>query len=479
MSEPESKGGSTKLGYLLKNTGVLAIGNFASKILVFLMLPLYTAVLSTAEYGSYDIIFSSVSLLVPILTLNISEALVRFPLEDNPDIHGLIRISGVVLFASTFIVLIGQLIPGTPWSNFPGSEYIAVFYFSTAIFQMATQFARGEEDFAGVAIAGLLGTIITLGLNLSLLLALKLGLDGFFIANILGMLLPSIYLIIRHWDDFAAKSTEQKSSKLAWAMIKYSFPLALTTIGWWFVNVSDRYIVLFFCGVEANGLYSVSYKIPTIISTIAAIFIQAWQVSVIKEAGNPESNRFLSRVFGAVEGMLSIACSALIPLSPLLAFFLFSGEFYEAWRYVPFLLVYVTMTYQASLVSPFFSFSYKNAPIAASTILAGLVNVGLGIPLVYLFGVQGAAFSSLVAGFITWVYRSLSVRGLTSISLHRSRTLSVFSLLLVQATIQIMELPVQFCLGIEIVLLVCVVFSYRGNLRECFNLVKNILSKSK
>ena len=69
--------------YLIKNTGILTISNFASKILVFLLVPLYTSVLSTSEYGTYDLIISTVALLMPVLTCNISDAVMRFSMDEH------------------------------------------------------------------------------------------------------------------------------------------------------------------------------------------------------------------------------------------------------------------------------------------------------------------------------------------------------------------------------------------------------------
>ena len=74
---------NTKAKYLIKNTGILTISNFSSKILVFLLVPLYTSVLSTAEYGTYDLAISTVTLLYPILTVNIVDAVMRFAMDKK------------------------------------------------------------------------------------------------------------------------------------------------------------------------------------------------------------------------------------------------------------------------------------------------------------------------------------------------------------------------------------------------------------
>ena len=66
-------------------------------------------------------------------------------------------------------------------------------------------------------------------------------------------------------------------------MIVYSLPLIPATIMWSITNVSDRFFVTYYLGEAQNGIYSVAYKLPTIISVISAIFTQAWQLSAIGE----------------------------------------------------------------------------------------------------------------------------------------------------------------------------------------------------
>ena len=79
--------------YLAKNIGVLALSNFATKLLSFFLVPLYTSILTTEEYGTYDLFATTVYLLVPILTLNIQDATIRFSLDKNYEKKDIISIS--------------------------------------------------------------------------------------------------------------------------------------------------------------------------------------------------------------------------------------------------------------------------------------------------------------------------------------------------------------------------------------------------
>ena len=74
---------NSKYKKLFRNVGLLTIGNFASKLLTFLLIPIYTNVLTTTEYGVADLIFTTVSLLYPVFSLLMSEAVMRFALDNN------------------------------------------------------------------------------------------------------------------------------------------------------------------------------------------------------------------------------------------------------------------------------------------------------------------------------------------------------------------------------------------------------------
>ena len=67
-----------KYNYLLKNIGLLTLSSFASKILSFLLVPLYTSILTTKQYGIYDMFNTTVMLLLPLITIDIVDAVLRF-----------------------------------------------------------------------------------------------------------------------------------------------------------------------------------------------------------------------------------------------------------------------------------------------------------------------------------------------------------------------------------------------------------------
>ncbi len=468
------KNSTKKVGHLLKNTGILAIGEFSSKILVFFLVPLYTAVLTTGEYGSYDIIYSTVTLLIPLLTLNVAGALLRFPMEKDADVPRIARIGLMLILLSSVVVLLVQLTSTSLWTSVDGLVWLTPLYASTALYQSLTFLARGLERMGDIAVAGISSAVILVALNVGLLLFAQWGLAGYFIANIASMLLPSLWLLLRMRKVFFASSRGNDAS-LFLRMVRYSVPLSVAIIGWWLIGMSDRYIVLALCGMDANGLYSVAYRIPSILTTIANIFIQAWQVSAVKEFHPKDPDGFLRNTFAAVETVVIVLCSVMIPLSPFIGAIMFSGEFYAAWKYVPLLLVYAALNAMSGMWGPFFSASYDSKIMATSTFFAGAANVALGIPFVALFGVQGACFSSVIAGFASWGLRARRVKDCIEVGFGARRSFALYAALTAQALVMCFGFPTFIVAVTEALFFAGFVFVCRRQIVQAIRLFKKVL----
>ena len=280
----------SRYSYLLKNIGLMTLSNFASKILAFLLVPLYTSVLSTSEYGLYDIYTTTAFLLVPLLSGAVSQATLRFSLEPDKDrclvftesMRSFVKASLVVVFA---IAINGALNVIPLFNEYP--VFFVVYYVLCLLSDILLSFARGVERIADVAIAGLLSSAAIIIFNIALLVVFPLGISGYFIANISSFAIVIAYLTIRLklWNYLRDGDVRE----LRCEMRSYSRPLIFDQIAWWINNVSDRYVVAWICGAAANGIYSVAFKIPSILNVFQSIFNQAWTLSAVKANSTPAS----------------------------------------------------------------------------------------------------------------------------------------------------------------------------------------------
>ena len=446
---------NSKEKYLIKNMGILTISNFASKILVFLLVPLYTTVLSTAEYGTYDLVISTISLIMPLVTLNIIDAVMRFLMDKTCDQRqvatiGAKYVSISVVAVAMVLFVFNQL---NIWTNIEGLEiYIFFYYLFYSFNQYFIQLAKGLEKIREMGIAGVLGTVVMIASNLFFLLVMRLGLRGFFVANILAQAVPVLYyfLSIRCWNYF---TKEKIDKKLKAEMLIYCVPLIVTVVGWWVNSGSDRYVVTFFCGVASNGILSVAYKIPSVLNILQGIFIQAWQISAIKEYGGEDTAQFYGKTFSTVNLLMCAACSWLIILTRPIANILYAKDFYQAWQYVPFLLISSVLNCASGLLGSILSAKKNSKAMMWSAIIGAGANIIMNIAFVYFIGIQGATIATMICSYIIYAVRKRAVGKDIHIEGYRI-ILITWILLCIQAIIEVSALSWIYEIIIMAVLLV-------------------------
>ena len=460
--------------YLLKNMGILTISNFASKILIFLLVPLYTTVLSTVEYGTYDLVVSTVTLLYPILSLNIVDAVMRFSMDKEYSKEKIAVIGFILILFSIVIFAVGMILFNKfkIWPEINGLEgFVFLYYFSYVFNQFLVQFAKGLECVREMGIAGVISTFAMVGGNIFFLLVLKEGLPGFFLANIIAQGISAIYLLIKLklWVYLKNLNVEKI---LIREMLVYCLPLLASTIGWWVNSASDKYVVAFMLGVSANGILSVSYKIPQIINVVQSIFIQAWQISAIKEYGEKDTARFYGKTFLIINVFMCAACSWLILLTRPLAYLMYAKDFFQAWQYVPFLLISSVFNCASGLLGPILSAQKNSKAMMWSAIIGASVNIIMNITLIHYIGIQGATIATLICSIIIYEVRKSAVG--KDIIIERYKVVIVTWLLLcVQAFV---EIYLKACV-IEITLMIVMLIINKKNLYTILYNTKELVTK--
>lgn len=455
-----------KYKYLLKNIGLVTINNFTSKILAFLLVPLYTNVLSTSEYGTYDLYTTTAFLLIPILSVDIAEAVVRFLLDEKNNQQQTFTIA-VRYCIRAAIICLGLVVVNLTFEIIPTfTKYTWCFYsyFVLSMFlDVMYQFTRGRELLGDMAIAGIINSVMTIFLNILFLLVFRMGLVGYFMATNISVAVTSIFLIIKTkcWRYFRY---DKPNKKLAKEMTDYSKPLILNNIAWWINNVSDRYIVIWFCGVAANGIYSVAYKIPSILTMFQTIFNQAWTLSAVKEF-DEKNSEFYINIYNIYNIGMVVVCSGLIIFNKVIAKILFANEFYRAWEYAPFLMISVVFGALSSVLGGIFTATKQSKLIGQTTVIGAVINIILNIILVYGMGPVGAAIATMISYAVVWIIRIKYVKKIIPFSVkNRINNLS-YIILLIQAILMIVIRNIIITTFLELLGFLIIIILYYKELK--------------
>lgn len=423
-----------KYKYLFKNVGLLTISQFATKLLSFFLVPLYTNILTTSEYGAYDIVMTTIAVLLPILTLNIQDSVLRFSLDKNENYDGIVSVGFKYFFWSNLIVLITLFINCLFSINGFIKEYsiyIYLIYFTQSFLGIVISFVRGIDKIRDLAISSIWASFFTLSCNILFLVVFKWALHGYFLANIIGPFLQSIYLFYKGkiYKYIKIRNYHKKDKE----MVSYSRPLIANSIAWWVNNSLDRYAIVFFCGLAENGIYSVASKIPSILNIFQTIFNQAWTLSVVKDYDKDDRSGFFTNTYKLYNAMMVILCSGIIMFNQPMSSILYAKGFYEAWHYVPWLTMSIVFGALSGYIGGFFS-AVKNSKIfAQSTIIGAIVNFLLNMLFVPLIGAFGAAFATTISYMLVWGIRYYHSKKYIKMQINIKKDLMGYLLLIIQS----------------------------------------------
>jgi len=252
---------------LLGNTFIIFIGKMLPQVLAFFMLFLYTNYLSASEYGTVDLIITYVSLLAPIITLQLEMAMFRFLIDvrnKNTEKKKLITNNYICLIIFSLIFSILYLIV-MYFIDFKYAVIVLLYIISTIFMSNTLQISRGLGNNKAFAFGSILNAIVLVICNIYFLAFLNLGIDGMIISLFISNTITFIYLLfkLKLYNYISLKTKDKNKVK---ELIKYSLPLIPNGISWWIINVSDRTIISVLLGTAANGIYAISNKFPAILS---------------------------------------------------------------------------------------------------------------------------------------------------------------------------------------------------------------------
>lgn len=467
--------------YLAKNVGTIFIGTFASRVLSFFLVPLYTYVLSTKDFGIYDLFNNIIFLTIPILTSNISEAVLRFGMDVAYDRKQVLSIGIRNVFFSSGIIALALLVNHIFDFNDMVDSYAIFFFFLylfTAMLGLLGNFAKAIDKVIALSISGIISTFCIVGFNLLFLLVAKIGLVGYFLSYILGYLIASTYLAIvcRVHEYYSSSRNPQLKNE----MLEYGFPLAFNSIGWWINNASDRFIIIAYCGLGANGIYSVSGKIPAILDILQSIFSSAWSISTIKENDKDNAVEFYSKIYKTFSSAVILTGSLIIVFNKALATILYQKDFYSAWKYVPFLTIASILGAITSFYGGIFTAIKDTKVFSYSTIIGSFVNVVLNFIFIPKFGPLAASITTMIGFMCIVVIRKNRLKKYFTLQFSRSKELISYIILIVQSVCYIYiksNLILYMIQFLAFSILACI---HKENIKDVVNyIINNILARRK
>lgn len=458
---------------LVKNTAIITIGKICTQMITFFLLPLYTAILSTEEYGTVDLLNTLVSLMLPIVTFQIEQAVFRRLIDNRENKIEIKKIISTTIFTtfSQIIIYVVLFLIISPFINNDYKFFLLTNVMACIFSSIMLQIARGLGDNKNYAIGSFITAASTVALNVIFIVGFKFGAYGMLMASLFGNIFCGIYIFIIK-KIYKYISIKQWDKQLLKAMWKYSLPLIPNAISWWIFNSSDRLIVTYFLGIGQNGILSAAYKFSNLYITIYNIFNMTWTESASLHIKDKDASDFLSNTMNVVLKLFTAICFGIIGFMPFVFPIMINTKFSEAYYQIPILMLSTLFNVMVGLLSVIYIAKKNTKAVAKTSVMAAIINLVVNLSLVKFIGLYAASISTLVAYLVMAIYRYIDVQKYVKIKIDKKFLIIVFvmiPILLVSYYIN------NFYLNIVMLVVVCL-YAALSNLKT-LNIILDFIKR--
>ena len=407
-----------KLG---KNTALVFLGGASSKIVNFVMLPLYTRWLSVSEYGLADIITVYATLLIGVVACCIYDAVFVLPKRDSVQSQteyfssavGFVVFTSIVTAILFYIISKVSICAGLDGAFFSHIWLIYALLIPEIIFKILQQFCRCIDKMVVFSVSGI---VVTLGTALlSFLFIPSYGVFGYITSMSLSYIFASV-LVVYLCKTYRYFNLNMVLSNRLREMLTYSIPLIPNALMWWLVDALNRPMMEKIVGLSGIGIYAVANKFPGLLSLINSSFMTSWQISVLDEFGKPNYNEFYNKIFRLTVVSLSIFLIVITLSSETLIRLFATQDYYSAWKLIPLLTLGVLFSNVSGFVGCNFSATKESKYYFYSSVWGAIIAIIFNIILIPFWGIWGAAITSLLSFimmtlsrlYYSWKYARIS-----------------------------------------------------------------------
>ena len=396
---------------LAKNTAIVSIGKICTQLITFLLLPVYTAVLSNEEYGVVDLLNTLTSLLLPIVTLQIEQGIFRYLIDCRENNEKQIKLITTII---RFMIIqsIACIVIFLCVSPFIHNEYK---YFLMANLLMGIfsslllQICRGLGDNATYAIGSFITGAFTVVLNVIFIVAFRWGAYGMLGATAISNFICAVYIFLKR-KIYKYIKPKQFDKTILKEIIKYSVPLIPNMISWWIVSASDRTIISAVIGIAQNGIYSAANKFSGVFTTLYSVFNLTWTESAAININSEDRDEFFSKILDFVIRFFGSLCLGTIAIMPFVFNILINEKFAKAYYQIPILILGSVFNILVSFLGSIYVAKKLTKEIAKTSVIAAIINIFVNIVLIKSIGLYAASISTVIAYALMFIYRWIDVK---------------------------------------------------------------------
>ena len=395
---------------LFKNTGIIAIGQISTKIVNFFLLPLYTALLTTEEYGLVDLLITYAGLIAVIVGLQVFQAVFRFlvTIRENKK-ECATAISSIVLFTSLILIVYTVIfVLISKFITIKYSWFLLVYVVSNILLQTFSSIVRGLGDNTQYAFANFFSSAIIVVLNVFFIAILRLNIGWMLLSYCIGPVLGAVYLILKCklWQYISFSLYDWKFVK---KVLCNAIPLIPKELSWSVIHSSDRWVISMVLSYSANGLIAVASKFSTIYTTFFSVFNTSWTEQVILHYKDKGGAEYINEMFEKMICFFGCIAIGIISCMPFVFNLFVNQQFSDSYGLIPVYMIAVFFNAVIGLLSAIYLVNNETAQVAISTMVAAAINLIVDILLIKVVGIYAAPISSICGYMVISFWRLIDI----------------------------------------------------------------------
>ncbi len=389
------------------NTLIYGVGNLATKLVGFILIPIYVKYFSTAIYGVLGLLEVTGIALVSILGLSLSQALYRWYWDKEYESQKKSIFFTLLLFSIVFLVLtvftlhfftshLSKVIFGDP--QYQDLLFLVIVASSLQIImQLISTLFQLQQKAALFTLSNISILIIQLALTIYFIVYLNLGLLGIYYAQIISLCAYFIIVSRFIYNNIAFKL----ELKLLKSMLIYSSPMLISNFAALVISISDRYFIRIFGSLGDLGIYQFGYKIA---NTLSVLVIASAQMAIFpmmfKKMNDPDAKRFYSKMmtyftFGVMFFILFLNFYGLEIIKVLAK----KQEYWDSFKIIPFISLGIIFAMLKDLLTIPLQIVKKSALISKIVITSAVFSLLINFIIIPKYGSMGAAVSFIISQF--------------------------------------------------------------------------------
>jgi O-antigen/teichoic acid export membrane protein len=389
---------------LLKHSSVYSLGNILNKAVGFLLIPFYTHYLTTADYGTLELLDLSVTLVGLLLNMWMNASLVRhyYEYEDNRNRNEVV--STAMIATSTSAALVSAA--GFFWARWISIlilkspqfylfvRVIAFNLFFTCLNSVSFSYLRARQKSSLIVAMNSASLVMSLGLNIYFLAGLKTGVIGVLYSGLIANGLVTTALTI--------STIREAGLNFGWSKLKalaaFGLPLILTSFSAFELNFADRFFLEHYSTVSTVGIYALGYKFGYMLSfLLIQPFMMIWGARMYEVAKRPDAGVLFSKIIAYFTLLLSAAALAMSLVIKEVIAVVSTSQFHQAYKIVP----AVALAYVFYGISYYFQtgvyISKKTAYLGLMGAVCATANIALNFWLIPRYAAMGAAWATALS----------------------------------------------------------------------------------